>query len=122
MWSTRSSPGVDDPMTTVAVLATARPTFAVDVARALASEARAVLEQLGADVVGPSDLIMTPEDVDHAATLLDGNADLVIHVCASFCDAGPAMRLHQDATTPVLLWSFREPGPVGDRLWLNSLC
>ncbi len=22
----------------------------------------------------------------------------------------------------MLLWSFREPGPVGDRLWLNSLC
>jgi L-fucose isomerase-like protein len=109
-------------MTTVAVVATARPTFAVDVARALADEARAVLEQLGADVVGPSDLVMTPEDVDHAAAQLDGNADLVIHVCASFCDAGPAMRLHQDATAPVLLWSFREPGPVGDRLWLNSLC
>jgi L-fucose isomerase-like protein len=109
-------------MTRVAVVATARPTFAIDAARALADDARSLLEQLGADVVGPPGLVMTPEEVDNAAALLDGDADLVIHVCASFCDAGPAMRLHQDAARPVLLWSFREPGPVGDRLWLNSLC
>src|SRR5690606_9983686 len=40
----------------------------------------------------------------------------------SFSDANPALELYADRDEPILLWSFREPGPVGDRLWLNSLC
>lgn len=106
----------------VVVIATARPTFAVDVARRLADEARALLETLGADVVGPQDLVMTPEDVAAAKPFLGSPADLVVNVCASFSDATPALELYADLDQPVLLWSFREPGPVGDRLWLNSLC
>ncbi len=108
-------------MPTVAVIATARPTFAVDVAEQRADAARRLLRELGADVVGPPGLVMTPQDVEAAATSLAG-ADLVINVCASFSDATPALRLYSDLPGPVLLWSFREPGPVGDRLWLNSLC
>ena len=108
-------------MPTVAVIATARPTFAVDVASARADEARHLLVELGATVVGPTGLVMTPEDVEQARPHLQ-DADLVINVCASFSDATPALRLYADRTEPVLLWSFREPGPVGDRLWLNSLC
>lgn len=106
----------------VALIATARPTFAVDVAQRRADDARALLERLGADVVGPSQLVMDPEAAEEAATHLDDSVDLVIGACASFCDAGPALRLYAHLGAPVLLWSFREPGPVGDRLWLNSLC
>jgi L-fucose isomerase-like protein len=109
-------------VTRVSLVATARPTFAVDVARSLAARARSLLEELGADIAGPAELVLTSADVDAAAPLLDPDADLRIHVCASFCDADPAVRLHAGSTTPVLLWAFREPGPVGDRLWLNSLC
>jgi L-fucose isomerase-like protein len=65
---------------------------------------------------------MTPEDVAEAKTFITGDTDLVINVCASFSDATPALELYGDLDQPVLLWSFREPGPVGDRLWLNSLC
>lgn len=101
---------------------TARPTFAVDVARERADAARALLAELGADVSGPTQLVMTPDDVDAAAAYVDGDADLVVNVCASFSDATPALRLYAGLDRPVLLWSFREPGPVGDRLWLNSLC
>jgi len=108
-------------VSTVAVIATARPTFAVDVARERAVAARSLLVELGADVVGPTELVMTPDDVEEAARYLPG-ADLVINVCASFSDATPALRLYASMSSPVLLWSFREPGPVGDRLWLNSLC
>ena len=106
----------------VVVVPTARPTFAVDVAAQRATEARALLEELGADVTGPTDLVMTPADLERAAALPLAEADLVVNVCASFSDASPALRLYADLETPVLLWSFREPGPVGDRLWLNSLC
>lgn len=106
----------------VVVIATARPTFAVDVAAQRAAEARALLQELGADVSGPTELVMTPEDLDAAAAYPLGEADLVVNVCASFSDASPALRLYADLEAPVLLWAFREPGPVGDRLWLNSLC
>ena len=106
----------------VVLVPTARPTFAVDVARRLAAEARALLVELGAEVIGPEDLVMTPEDVEAAKTFLAEGADLVINVCASFSDATPALELYGELDQPVLLWSFREPGPVGDRLWLNSMC
>src|SRR5690625_338640 len=105
----------------VTVIPTARPTFAVDVAQERADQARALLTELGAQVRGPERLVMTPEDIEAAAQHLEG-ADLVINVCASFSDANPALELYADLQTPVLLWAFREPGPVGDRLWLNSLC
>ncbi|MQA02868.1 MAG: hypothetical protein GEV07_09150 [Streptosporangiales bacterium] len=106
----------------VVVIATARPTFAVDEAAKRADQARTLLADLGADVHGPSDLVMTADDVEQAAGHLDGQTDLVVNVCASFSDASPALRLYVDTRAPVLLWAFREPGPVGDRLWLNSLC
>ena len=110
------------PVPRVVVVPTARPTFAVDVARQLAADARALLVDLGAEVVGPEDLVMTPEDVEAAKPYLADGADLVVNVCASFSDATPALELYGELDQPVLLWSFREPGPVGDRLWLNSMC
>jgi L-fucose isomerase-like protein len=106
----------------VVLVATARPTFAVDVAEKLATEARSLLVDLGAEVTGPDGLVMTPEDVATAKRFVAEPADLVVNVCASFSDATPALELYGDLDTPVLLWSFREPGPVGDRLWLNSMC
>jgi L-fucose isomerase-like protein len=109
-------------MARVIVIPTARPTFAVDVARHRAVQARALLEELGATVAGPAELVMSPEDLTEAQRFLDPGADLVVNVCASFSDATPALTLYRDLDRPVLLWSFREPGPVGDRLWLNSLC
>ncbi|HET7474543.1 MAG TPA: hypothetical protein VFJ97_00795 [Dermatophilaceae bacterium] len=110
------------PRPRVVVVATARPTFAVDVAAQRAGEARALLAELGADVTGPPGLVMTPDDLEAAAAYELSDADLVVNVCASFSDASPALRLYARLDAPVLLWSFREPGPVGDRLWLNSLC
>lgn len=110
------------PMPRVVVIPTARPTFAVDVAKERADAAHALLARLGAAVTGPGDLVMTAQDVERAAVHVDPDADLHVNVCASFSDAAPALRLYRDLNRPVLLWSFREPGPVGDRLWLNSLC
>jgi L-fucose isomerase-like protein len=106
----------------VVLVPTARPTFAVDVARQLAADARALLVDLGAEVVGPDDLVMTPEDVEAAKPFVAEGGDLVVNLCASFSDATPALELYADLDQPVLLWSLREPGPVGDRLWLNSMC
>ncbi|MBO8192296.1 hypothetical protein ITI46_11550 [Streptomyces oryzae] len=104
------------------VVCTARPTFDLDAASERARAARTLLEELGAEVSGPDGLVLTPDDTEAAAEFVDPRADLVVHVCASFSDASAALRLYAGLDRPVLLWSFREPGPVGDRLWLNSLC
>ncbi|WP_028278961.1 hypothetical protein [Arthrobacter sp. H5] len=106
----------------VLLISTARPTFVVGVAKEFAASARTLIESLGADVIGPQDLVMTPEDIDAALPFLKEEVDLVVNLCASFSDASPALALYEGLNRPVLLWSVREPGPVGDRLWLNSLC
>ena len=106
----------------VLVVATARPTFVVEAARGRADAARALLSELGAEVAGPDGLVMTPDDVDNARGFFAEDFDVVINVCASFSDATPAIELYSQLDRPLVTWSFREPGPVGDRLWLNSLC
>lgn len=108
--------------TKVMMVATARPTFVVEEAERRAAAARAALLDLGAEVVGPPGLIMTPEDLTAAAEHLDQPFDVALHVCASFSDAGPAQSLWAGLAEPLVIWSFREPGQIGDRLWLNSLC
>jgi len=106
-------------MSTVALVALARPTFDLTCAQANFESARALLIELGATVVGPHQLIMTAKDVA-AVTLPD--ADLHILFMASFSDASPAVELLGEVKGPVLGWSMREPGEVGERLKLNSMC
>ncbi len=65
---------------------------------------------------------MDPTQVPGAKALLDRHPDLIVHVCASFSDASPALELYRGLDRPVLLWAFREPGEPGDRLLLNSFC
>ena len=50
----------------VLMIATARPTFVIEVAETRASAARALLESLGAEVHGPQGLGVAVEDVDAA--------------------------------------------------------
>ncbi|MHB1008272.1 MAG: hypothetical protein ACYC1E_03320 [Propionibacteriaceae bacterium] len=109
-------------MTRVLMIPTARPTFAVDVAAERAAAARKLVEDLGGEVLGPTALVMNDDDVAAAQHFLDEDYDVILHVCASFCDAGPAQQLYANVTSPVVAWAFHEPGPVGDRLWLNSMC
>jgi hypothetical protein len=106
-------------MSTVALVALARPTFDLACAQANFDSARSLLQELGATVVGPVDLVMTVEDV--AAVSLPA-ADLHILFMASFSDASPAVELLGKVKGPVLGWSMREPGEVGERLKLNSMC
>ena len=107
---------------TVGLVATARPTFAVEPARAQLAAARDLLRELGAELIGPAEPLMTPDDVAAAHADVDLDADLLLHVCATFSDASPARELYRDARQPIVLWAFREPGQVGERLWWNSLC
>jgi hypothetical protein len=106
-------------MSTVALVALARPTFDLACAQANFDSARALLTDLGATVVGPAELVMTVDDV--AAVTLPP-ADLHILFMASFSDASPAVELLGSVKGPILGWSMREPGEVGERLKLNSMC
>ena len=94
-------------MRKVALVALARPTFDLAYAERNFAGAKALLEDIGAKVVGPANLIMTPEDV--AAVNLE-DADLYILLTASFSDASPAVQLLSNVKGPILGWSMREPG------------
>ncbi len=106
-------------MSKVALVALARPTFDLACAQANFDSAKALLKELGAQVVGPDQLIQTPEDVAAVSSL---EADLHILFMASFSDASPAVELYAGVKGPILLWSMREPGAIGERLKLNSMC
>ncbi len=106
-------------MSRVALVALARPTFDLACAQANFDAAQVLLNELGAEVVGPNHLIQSPEDV--AAVKLP-DADLHILFMATFSDAAPAVELFGDVKGPILLWSMREPGAIGERLKLNSMC
>lgn len=106
-------------MSTVALIGLARPTFDLQCAQANFESARELLIEFGANLVGPTELVMTVEDV--AAVTLPA-ADLHILFMASFSDASPAVELLGKVEGPILGWSMREPGAVGERLKLNSMC
>ncbi len=106
-------------MSTVALVALARPTFDLACAQANFDSARNLLLEFGAQVVGPEHLLMTPEEV---AKVTLPAFDLPILFMASFSDASPAVELLGKVKGPVLAWSMREPGEVGERLKLNSMC
>ncbi len=109
-----------DPL--VAFVATARPTFAVDLALERTADARRLLRDLGARVVGADDLVTTPTAAERARRERPTDADLHVQLCATFSDASAALTMWEGVDAPILLWALREPGEVGDRLLLNSLC
>lgn len=127
-WSPAASPtpNTEDGsiVPTAVLIPSARPTFDLDAATEKIEAASSLLLDLGADVRRPAGLVMTPDDVDAARDVLAMTAepDVIIHACASFADAGAALDLYPDLGQPILLWAFREPGQVGERLHLNSLC
>ena len=101
----------------------ARPTFAVDAARESASHALSALSELNWPVVGDARLLMDAQAAREAAHALRLQApDLLVILCTTFSDASMAVELATHVETPICLWALPEPGPVGDRLWLNSLC
>lgn len=111
-------------MPTALLIATARPTFDLDIAREKVEAAAELLLQLGADLHRPPGLVIDAADLDAARLLIEAvpTPDVIIHACATFADASIAVQLYGALDRPVLLWAFREPGHVGDRLHLNSLC
>ncbi|MEN9293997.1 MAG: hypothetical protein RIT31_762, partial [Actinomycetota bacterium] len=109
-------------MSSCTLIALARPTFDVAAAEKFYNQARALLNDLGATINGPTALVMTPEDTASAEANLNHDEKLYILFNASFADASAAISLLSKVKGEVLLWSVREFGEVGDRLLLNSMC
>ncbi len=108
---------------TIGIACVARPTFAVEYAREVASQALLALQKTGWPIVGNSSLLMDVQAAREAAPALNAHRpDLLVIVCTTFSDASIAVELAERLRAPICLWAVREPGPVGDRLWLNSLC
>jgi L-fucose isomerase-like protein len=105
----------------VALIPVARPTFDVPTAERFFEEAKELLASLGAEIVTPSELVMTPEQTE-AVGVLDIDQPKIIYLNASFADASMAMNLLGKKDGDLLLWSVREFGEVGERLHLNSMC
>ena len=104
----------------VAVLA--RPTFDVPYAQEMANAALATLEEAGAELHGPRDLLV---DADAAATAIetikDRKLDGMVLVQATFTDASMTVALAKAIEAPLVLWAFPEQR-TGGRLRLNSFC
>jgi L-fucose isomerase-like protein len=111
-------------VTTCAVIVTGRNTFLMDLARSVRHQCLLALRELRADVVGPEDLVTTPEEAKAAARLIHehGQVDLQILICGTFSDAWVAKAAYGEGSGPVLIWAFRDPAPAGFRTWQNSFC
>jgi L-fucose isomerase-like protein len=114
------SPGAEQPVAHVALLATGRSTFYEEEGRALHRRAVALLRELGAEVRGPGDLVEFAAQVP--ADFRPEPSEVGVLLCATFADASVAEAAFGEARAPVLLWAVRDPAPIGDRLHLNSLC
>jgi len=108
---------------TIGVACIARQTFVVEYAQKIANRALAVLCESGLSIVGDARLLMDANDAREAGQAFQGQPlDALVLLCASFGDASVAVELASHVDAPICLWAVREPGKVGDRLWLNSLC
>lgn len=108
---------------TIGVACIARPTFVVDYAQEIANRALASLRESGLSIVGDARLFMDAQAAREAGQAFQNRQlDALVLLCASFGDASVAVELASYVNAPVCLWAVREPGQVGDRLWLNSLC
>lgn len=106
----------------VALAAFGRATFDLDQARTMLHRSRAALRALPVDLAAASELLTEPAAArDFARTAAEAGADLLVCQFTTFVDARFIADVAEGTDLPLLLWSLREPGAVGERLSLNSL-
>ncbi len=106
----------------LALAAFGRATFDLELAREVLARSRAALEALPCELVATSELLTDPEAAAaFGAEAVARGADAVVCQFTTFVDARFIAALAEACPAPLLLWSLREPGRVGERLSLNSL-
>lgn len=101
----------------------AQPTFDVEWARQTYDKTRALLEELGLDVVsfdGP--LMYEQEAYDFRRTLRQANVDAVFLQSGGFSFGGLAVILASGLDVPTIVWATPEPAWDGGVIRSNSLC
>jgi L-fucose isomerase-like protein len=106
----------------VRLVAIARTTFDIELARQLAGEARSSLSQAGVLLTGSEAFVSELAEAKKISReLADSPPDLLILLQATFADSTLAVQLVQNTKSPILLWGLPE-ALTGQRLRLNSLC
>ena len=106
----------------VRLVAIARTTFDIELARQLAGEVRSSLSEAGVSLTGSEAFVSELEEAKKISReLTDNPPDLLILLQATFADSTLAVQLVQNTKSPILLWGLPE-ALTGQRLRLNSLC
>ena len=104
----------------IGLAAIARETFDLALAERVFTEAMTTLRGLGHELVGPAEMLFSPDDLDLSA-YSSGTLDRLLVMQITFADAGMVLRLAKATACPILLWGFPETR-WGGRPRLNSLC
>jgi L-fucose isomerase-like protein len=106
----------------VGVIAIARPTFDVGLAKEMTEAAFRLLSQLDLEIVGTGDLLLDSEATGRAVDALRGESlDGLIIIQATFTDSTMPVAAAAATDAPLVLWALPEER-TGGRLRLNSLC
>lgn len=100
----------------------ARPTFDLELAKAMTAQVFETVTGAGYAVVGSQELVMDGLAVDaRIRELAAGEIDMILMLQSSFADSTMALRLARAIDAPLLMWALPE-ARVGGRLRLNSFC
>lgn len=109
-------------MIRIGILPLGRPTFDVDYAAGKLSTMLPAIDRLGADVVGPRELLLEADQTREAiATLQSAGIDKLLLLQVTFTDASMTVKAANQLDAPVLIWAVPEPR-TGGRLRLNAFC
>jgi L-fucose isomerase-like protein len=109
-------------MTTIGLLPLARATFDVPFAEQVRDAAVRALDELDAEVVGATELLLDAAATDAAiADLAARELDLLLVLQVTFTDADAVVRAAERIDAPIALWAFPE-ARTGGRLRLNAFC
>ena len=106
----------------IGFLPIARPTFDLDLARAVTAQLYAAVESAGYQLVGSQELVMDGRAIDARIDELQAaDIDMILMAQASFADSTMITQLARAVPAPLLMWAFPE-AQVGGRLRINSFC
>jgi L-fucose isomerase-like protein len=107
--------------TTVLYLPIARKTFDMEAAQQVYTKSMDWLSENCRTVAGPEQILTSPEELeDFLIKVKNTEIDTIIYQSVTFADGEFVVKVLENFSLPVIVWSVREPS-VGGRLRLNSL-